>query len=242
MSEAQRPKIIQLLLNLQRQDEGKHLPASERPLEPGVALLREWQSRRLAGTYADLLANPEFGTAGRFFLSDIYAARDFSQRDQDFERLHDLLARFLPPSSLQLLKDGLEMNRLSNELDHHLLQVLVNTLGMTEVLTPEMYTEAYRRCDNFDQRAHQISQTTQIIREIGAGSRLPLVGISLRLARKPAEAAGWFELYDFLERGYAAFRPMKNVEAFAQTIEQRETSLLERIFTGENDPFELRSW
>lgn len=237
MTEARRPNFMQVLKNLQRQDEVKHLPAAEHALDPAMTLLREWQSRRLARTYADLLANPEFGAASRFFLSDIYAARDFSQRDHDLERLHDLLARFLPPASLQLLKDGLEMNRLSNMLDHQLLQVLVDILGMREELTSEMYTEAYRRCDNYTERARQIAQITQIIQEIGAGARLPLVGISLRLARKPAEAAGWFELYDFLERGYTAFRPMKDVETFARTIEQREKDLLDRIYAGENDPF-----
>lgn len=237
MPEKRRPNIIQILFNLQRQDEGKHLPAPERALDPGMVLLRDWQSRRLARTYADLLLNPEFSAASRFFLSDIYAARDFSQRDQDFERLHELLARFLPPSSLQLLKDGLESNRLSNELDHHLLQVLVDRLGMGEVLSSGMYAEAYRLCDNYAERKCQIAQITKIIQEIGVGARLPLVGISLRLARKPAEAAGWFELYDFLERGYAAFRPMKDVETFARTIEQRETDLLERIYAGESDMF-----
>jgi hypothetical protein len=73
MSEARQPNIIQVLLNLHRQDEGKHLPARERPFEPGMALLRMWQSRRLAGTYADLLANPEFGAQPH--TNDIYAPR-----------------------------------------------------------------------------------------------------------------------------------------------------------------------
>jgi hypothetical protein len=234
-----RPNLLRALRDLQRRDEARRQAIQERVLDPGLALLRAWQSQRLARTYADLLENPEFGAASRFFLSDIYGPRDFSQRDHDFERLHSLLARFLPAQSLQLLGDALEMNRLSADLDQHLLEALVERLGVTDEITPELYADGYRICDNYTERERQIEQTVRIIREIGAGARLPLVGVSLRLARKPAEAAGWFELYDFLERGYAAFRPMKAVDTFATTIDRRERQILERIFTGESDPFYL---
>ena len=61
--------------------------------------------------------------------------------------------------------------------------------------------------------------------------------MALKLAGGTARKAGWVELYDFLERGYNAFKRIKDVKAFVSTIEQRERRILAQIFAGEPDPF-----
>ena len=44
-------------------------------------------------------------------------------------------------------------------------------------------------------------------------------------------------LQDFLERGFAAFRGMGGADTFLQTIETRETQIMEAIVDGASDPF-----
>src|SRR5512135_1835698 len=87
------PSAVQLLRDLQHSEELKHQPRAADGLHPQLAMLREWQADRLARTYADLLADPHYHPACEFFLSDIYAPRDFSQRDHDLERIHKFLSR-----------------------------------------------------------------------------------------------------------------------------------------------------
>jgi hypothetical protein len=236
--QSKRPNLIRILVQVQHQEDMKRQLSPERELERSLARLRTWQCERLECTYSDLLADPDFAQACRFFLTDIYAPRDFSQRDHDFERLHALLSRVLPGHMLRLLKHAIDLNALTAELDQALLQALGETPGFAEAITPELYAEAYRRCDNYAARLGQIEQLSAILREVGEGARRPLVGASLRLARRPAHTAGWFELYDFLERGYAAFQPMKKPGDFADIIERRETRILNRIYSGEKNPFE----
>jgi len=125
-------------------------------LEPHVARLRQWQAQRLAATYADLLVNPQYAPVCQFFLSDIYAARDFSQRDQDAERLHDVLARFLPARMLSTLARANQLNRLSAQLDHSLADAL-QRIGVGETITAQQYAEGYRLRDNYVERIHQMS-------------------------------------------------------------------------------------
>jgi hypothetical protein len=240
MSETSKsPNLIHLLFDLQHDQSMQRQSVDGKSLPTQLALLRAWQSRRLSRTYADLSADPQFGPACRFFLSDIYAPRDFSQRDHDFERLHDLLSRFLPAQMLRLLHDAIQLNRLSYALDNRLLEALVNQPGVTQAITPEQYAEAYRLCDNYARRAAQIEQLADILTQVGEGTRLPMVGVSLRLARIPAQAAGWFELYDFLARGYTAFKPMRRIHTFARTIRDRETRILDRIYARHPHPFDL---
>jgi hypothetical protein len=230
-------ELIQLLSELQHRQEAQRVMIDDIALDPQLAMLRQWQTERLANTYNDLLANEQYRAACLFFLSDIYAPRDFSQRNHDAEHLYNLLSRFLPEVMLTLLADAIRINQLTSRLDHALLKVMVEDLEVKETITPPIYAQAYRLCNNYSERWEQIELATKILREAARGARNPIFAASLRLVRGPAQHAGWFELYDFLERGYLACKPMRKVEAFVETIEQREKEILERIFAGDDEPF-----
>lgn len=226
--------LIKALREIQNDQAARHQAAEARPLDPHVARLRQWQARRLAGTYADLLADPQYAPACRFFLSDIYAARDFSQRDLDAERLHQTLARFLPAHMLSTLARANQLNRLSAQLDHTLADALLR-MGVGETITAEQYAQGYLLCDNYAERRRQIELLVELLSEVCHGAKSPLVGVTLRLARRPAHAMGWFELYDFLQRGYSAARPIRDVDAFVATVLERELGILESIFAQSSD-------
>jgi hypothetical protein len=226
-----------LLHDLQHQAELRHQPVNGTGLEPQLAMLRAWQSERLARTYADLLADRHYRPACLFFLSDIYAPRDFSQRDHDFERIHAFLSRVVPPPMLQVLTDAIELNALTNKLDNLLLRVLVDDLGVTDTIRSHLYVEGYRRCDNYAERVHQIDLITRLAAQVAEAAHFFGVSVALTIIRGPAHRAGWIEVCDFLERGYDAFRQMRDVKSFVNTIERREKDILEQIFSGNPDPF-----
>lgn len=233
------PDAARLLYDLQHNDALKQQPVAAVALDPQLAVLRMWQSQRLAQTYADLLADPHSGPALRFFLSDLYAPRDFSQRDHDVERIYAFLSRVMPAPTVQLLTDIIALNRLTNGLDHDLCRALVDQLGVTDTLTPELYAEGYRVCANQEARADQIDLITTVLTQVGTGARQPVVGLAMKLAQLPAQRAGWGELYDFLKRGYAAFKQLRDVPTFVGTIAQRERRILDQIYSGSPNPFTL---
>jgi hypothetical protein len=204
-----------------------------------LATLRLWQSQRLAHTHADLLESPRYGPACRFFLSDIYAPHDFSQRDQDFEHIYELMSRFLPDFLLSLARKAIQMNRLTSELDQALLDVLVDQLGIKDRISPDIYAEAYRLCDNYDKRLQQIELVVEVGRQVELATRIPLVGMTLRLARRPAKRAGWDELHGFFEKGYNAFKDMRGAGPFLSAIRKRELAILDNIYQNDPDPFSI---
>jgi hypothetical protein len=225
-------KAARLLHELQHNEALKHRRMEGAALDPRLTLLRTWQSERLTQTYADLLNDKRYRPPCLFFLSDIYAPRDFSQRNHDAERVHDFLAPVVPPKMLQLLTDVIELNTLTDDLDDRLIHVLVDNLGVTETIIPQNFAEGYRICDNYAERVQQIDLITKIVVQLAEGARLLIVGIDLKIIRGPAQRAGWVELYDFLKRGYEAFKPIHDAKFFAGTIEQREKALLDQIFAN----------
>lgn len=228
-----------LLLQLRRRHDLSHRRVEGRGLSPQMAMFRAWQSQRLATTHADLLASPRYGPACRFFLTDIYAPRDFTQRNHDIIRMHEFMLRFLPASLLRTLTQAIELNALTEELDEKLLAVLVTHLGVTDTITPAQYAEGYRICNNYDERRYQIELLVEVGRGLDRLTRLPLVGLTLRLARGPALRGGWHEMQSFLERGFQAFKHMNGATEFLDIIRRREMAILDRIFAGAADPFAI---
>lgn len=201
--------------------------------------LRAWQAERLAATYPDLLGSERHGPAARFFLSDLYGPKDFSQRDEEVTRILPTMRRMLPDAALKAFGAAIELDYLSELLDHDVAKALRarQPTGPLAV-TPESYAGAYRSCGHEEERRRQIELVDGIGRALDRLTRMPLVAGALDLMRGPAKVAGLAEVHDFFKRGYDAFRHMRGADEFLGTIRARETRLMERLLAGASRPFE----
>jgi hypothetical protein len=204
-------------------------------IAPQMALFRAWQAQRLATTHADLLQNRRYRPACLFFLEDIYAPKDFSQRNHDIVRMHDFMLRFLPARLIRTLTLAIDLNTLTETLDEALLSALVEKLGVKDSITPAQYAQGYRICDNYDERKRQIDLIIDVGQGLDRLTRLPLVGWTLHMARGPAHRGGWQEMQGFLERGFTAFKHMHGAQEFLRLVQRREMDILDRIFAGANE-------
>ena len=200
-------------------------------------VLRAWQARRLATTYADLLANRRYTKACRFFLDDVYAAKDFRQRDEEIRHLYEIISHFLPDILLKLVKTVIELNELTNTLDEALWSAMQNELGVTDTVTVESYAAGYRLCDNYTERARQIELIDQIGHMVDITTKIPMIATTLKVVRGPVSRAGWHDLHTWIERGFFAFRDMHGAKEFLATIHDREMTFLKRIFDSDPLPF-----
>lgn len=205
-------------------------PALNRALD----YISDWQSRRLATTYADLAGQPRYSAAIAFFETDLYGGVDVAKRDADVARIVPMMVAMLPERVIATVAQAMELNVVSHELDELLLGKLVRA---DDPFTVSEYCEAYRSAGRIDLRHHQIELIGAIGRSLDAYVRKPMLRASLALMRKPAQLAGFGALQDFLQRGFDAFRRMHGADDFLATIQRRETALLEAIVGGSNDPF-----
>ncbi|MEO8346451.1 MAG: hypothetical protein ABI607_12225 [Betaproteobacteria bacterium] len=193
-----------------------------------------WQARRLAMTYADLATDARYAAAVAFFQNDLYGTGDFSRRDADLARVVPLMVKVLPERVIATVALTMELNALSQELDHVLLARLPRADGHFSVLD---YCKAYRRAGNIPLRRRQIRLIVDIGTALDAHVGKPLTRTALAMMRQPARMAGLSGLQDFLERGFSAFRSMHGADEFLRVIETRELQILEAIVGGATDPF-----
>ena len=194
--------------------------------------LAQWQAARLTQTYTDLAAVPRYADAIVFFRSDLYGPGDFSRRDADLARVVPILSRTLPEGVITTVAKAMELSALSHELD----RAMIDNLDTDCAIDGASYALAYRRCGRAEDRALQIELIGEVGRSLERYVHKPLVSKALVLMRKPARAAGFGELQDFLERGFRAFASIGDAAEFLAIIEQRETALMHALFVGENAP------
>lgn len=206
-----------------------------------LARLRElqaWQCRRLQATHADLAAEPRYAPGIAFFIDDLYAPRDFSDRDADVEQAFPYMVRLLPERVLATAADAMHLQVLTRGLDSRMVPALFDDLSVDRIDVPA-YSEAYRICDDFEARKEQIRLLEALASRLEDYVHSRLLYTTLRMAHGPAKLLGLGELQAFLERGFSAFRHMRGSQHFVSTIVERERHYLERIAAGHDDPFQL---
>lgn len=216
----------------------KHLLALQRlrgdsGSTPGrLVELKHWQSERLRATYADLAAQPRYVEATDFFLGDLYGPRDFSRRDAAMLKVLPAMQRMLPASALATAALAIELEALSEDLDHRVAAALA-----PGPLDAAGYAAAYRVAGTPAERARQIDLIVAVGERLDALVKKPLILSTLKLMRRPARLAGFEELQDFLERGFEAFRAMGGAKLFLGTLREREEEIARRLFSGSPLPF-----
>lgn len=222
--------LIRELEHAQRLHEARQ--ASPR-LAAALDRVASWQSRRLNATYADLVRDPRYAEAIRFFQSDLYGPGDYSRRDADLARVVPLMVRVLPEGVIAIIAKAIELSALSHELD----RTLVAKLGEGSPLSVASYCAAYRACDNRSERERQIALIVEVGAALDRYVHMPLLRSALAAMRRPARVAGVGALQEFLERGLLSFRGMNGAREFLAVIEARETAVMQAIFGGDDAPF-----
>ncbi len=198
--------------------------------------LTRWQSNRLRQTHQDLYKSPEYAQGLQFLLSELYSPKDFSGRDRDLERILPKMIKLLPKQVIETVSLLVELNLVTQMLDHQLAQTIFKHLKYTRI-NEAIYCQAYRHCNNFDKRNEQIQLTAEVGKKLDRYARSKMINISLKLSKKPAEMAGLSALYSFIMRGFTAFHSMHDIDYLMSTITQRETQILDNIYQCQPHPF-----
>lgn len=214
-----------LLLHLRAVDDERARRAADPTLDARVQALKAWQQRRFADTYADLLADPRYAAATRFFLQELYGPGDYRQRDAQFARVIPTLTRLFPAEVVDTVAKLARLHALSERLDTRMAEQLASP-----DITPEAYAAAWRACGEPEARQHQIELTMAVGESLDRLTRKPLLRQSLKLMRGPAQVAGLGALQHFLETGFDTFRAMRGAATFLATVRQREQALAQALF------------
>ncbi len=202
--------------------------AADAALRGAVATIKTLQARRFRSTYADLLTDPRYAQAARFFLQELYSEADFDERDAQFARIAAPLERMFP-KPVVITAQALALLHAQTEL-------LDDAMGRAWLQTPisdtpaQRYAQAWRRVGQPGQRRDQLAQVLHLGRDLDRLTRTLGLRHMLKMMRAPAALAGLSSLQQFLESGFDAFAAMRGANAFLEIVDQRESDWLNLLF------------
>lgn len=219
-----------ILAHLKVVDAERQRRAALPELDARVGVLKDYQQRRFSHTYADLLLSTRYGPASRYFLDELYGAKDFTRRDHQFARVAPAIVRLFPRELAQTIVTLAELHALSETLD-----TAMGTQLTSERIGAVDYIRAWQGVGRAPDRERQIALTLGIAAQLDRLTRLPLLRNSLRLMRGPSRAAGLAELQRMLETGFDTFRAMNGAQEFIALIGSRERDFADALFSAQPD-------
>jgi hypothetical protein len=196
--------------------------------QPYRIALQDLQSQRLRRDHADLAAEPQYRQVAEFFFNELYGPRDFSDRDEQAQRLKSFI-HYIPGVMIHDVDQVLDLLALTNRLDESVIVKLIEFEAGAD-FDEEVYERAYRAADNYDERLQQIELVRASMYKVHRLTNKPLLGIALERTGALAAVAGLAEIHSFLRIGYQAVRPVRDIHRFVETICVREERRLNRIY------------
>lgn len=193
--------------------------------------IKRFQARRFRATYPDLLQSPRYQTATRFFLHELYSDKDYEERDQQFARIANTIAKLFPQSVVNTAAALAEVHALTERLDDAMAHAyLALQIANPDLCDSASYIACWRQVADPAARHQQLAVVLALGVSLDSLTRKPGLRMLLKMMRGPASTAGLASLQKFLESGFDAFQTMRGGDEFLKLITARETDWITRLF------------
>lgn len=206
------------------------LPHHDDPkLATKLAEVQDWQKDRIRKTHADLFSNPKNKPMADYFLTHLYGSDSLDQIVSQLEKIvpkAQKVEKLAPTAALETGVLGVETAINSTELDLKLAQwLLANDLEVNEANMHKAYIEV----DDEAARRQQIEDLRQVCYRSDKYLNSFILKKTFKLAKNQAYKRNLQPLYDFIDSGFAAMKPLKSVSSFIDPFCERELQIIEEI-------------
>jgi len=193
-----------------------------------------WQLRYLLTWFEDLHEIEGYGAAIDFIMSDL-AGVGVASRDRDLERVAPVITATLTRHALATLASAAELNARVLEINLAICRSLMLRGRLPARISERDYFAACRKSSAYDESVGLMHLVADLGETLKALVRVPMIGITLRAMHRPAHAAGFGALQDFLETGYDTFRQIPDIDHFLDQVRIRMTEVFDRIYRSPID-------
>lgn len=207
----------------------------DEPLNTTLNEVQTWQRARLQQTHQTLFEIPKNQPMAHYFLTQLYGGDEFKLLAQQLARIlpkAKKLERLAKESALQTGSMAIQAAILAIELDLQLAQWLVkHELPVTE----SNMLSAYRAVNKYAERHAQITHLKEVCYRTDKYLNSFMLRKAFALAKSAAYRHNYQPLYDFIDAGFIAMKPLDSVRDFIDCFGEREMAVIEHIHATDND-------
>ena len=191
--------------------------------------VQSWQQARIKRTHSALFEQPKNQLMADYFLTQLYGGDEFKVLAEQLGRIlpkAKKLERLAKESSLEAGSMGIQASILAIELDLHLAQWL---LEQELTVNEENMLLAYRTVDEADERRVQIHNLKDVCYRTDKDLNSFMLKKAFAMAKGAAYRYNFQPLYDFIDSGFKAMKPLKSVSSFIEPFCARELEVINEV-------------
>ena len=196
--------------------------------------VQSWQQARIKRTHSALFEQPKNQLMADYFLTQLYGGDEFKVLAEQLGRIlpkAKKLERLAKESALEAGSMGIQAAILAIELDLHLAQwLLAQDLAVNE----ENMLAAYRAVDEANERRVQINNLKEVCYRTDKDLNSFMLKKAFGLAKGTAYRHNFQPLYDFIDSGFKAMKPLKSVSNFIEPFCERELEIVNEVHSADN--------
>lgn len=209
-------------------------------LEQRLHEVQTWMKERIAHTHQEFFARPENQLMAQYFLKRLYGGPDFDALAQQIERLLKFahkVEKFVPENGIKTGTKSVSLAVLATQLDEQVAQQLLADYPADTPLTDEIMRDTLVKLDQGEARYEQLRLLDELGVTLDKYMRSTMMYATFKMCKGLAHKYHFDGMYEFIQEGFAAMKPMKSAATFIQTFTKKEREIIDRVHAGHPNPF-----
>lgn len=202
--------------------------------------VQAWMKARIAQTHAEFFAEPKNQLMAAYFLNRLYGGPDFDAMAQQIERLLKYAHKaesLLPENAIKTGTKSVSLAVLATRLDEQVAQQLLEDYPLETPLTDEIMRQTLIKLDQGEARYQQLQLLDELGVTLDKYMRSTMMYAAFKMCKGIAHKYQFDGMYEFIQEGFAAMKPMKSAASFIQTFTAKEREIIEKVHAGHPNPF-----
>lgn len=203
--------------------------------------VQAWQKQRMQRTHAKTFAEKQNILMSEYFLNRLYGGPDFDALAGQIARLMKYVhkaEKLIPQNAIKTGTSGVALAILAVRLDEQVAMRLLQDYHPNEALTDEMMRLTYLKLDQGQQRLEQLDLLDQLGKSLDKYMRSFVVYTAFKMCKGTANKYHFQIMYEFMQDGFLAMKPLKSAEKFVQDFTAVERQIIHKVHAGDLAPFQ----
>jgi len=203
--------------------------------------VQAWQKKRMQSTHHKQFAEKQNVLMSEYFLNRLYGGPDFDALAEQIARLMKYAhkaEKLIPENAVKTGTSGVSLAILAVQLDEQVAMQLLEDYHPHEGLTDEMMRLTYLKLDQGQHRLNQLDLLDQLGFSLDKYMRSFVVYTAFKMCRGAASKYNFDVMYEFMQDGFLAMKPLKSAEKFVKDFTAVERQIIHKVHTGDPHPFQ----
>lgn len=203
--------------------------------------VQQWQKNRLKHSHQGLFSEKNNRLMADYFVNRLYGGPDFDALAQQIERLMKYAhkaEKFIPENAIKAGTHGILLAIYAVELDEQVAAHIQKNYPHNQVLNDEIMRQTYLQLNQADLRLKQLSMADEFGHYLDRYLRSFMVHTAFKMCKSVAYKHHFQMMYDFMDEGFTAMKPLKSAEKFVRDFSAQERQVIHRVHAGDPQPFQ----